>query len=60
MYKETFEKFANAKNDVEIVLYGKQLMDELDEIISCSTKKVLEEKEIGKYSVEDCSELPPP
>lgn len=57
MYTETFEKFKNAKNDVEIVLYGKQLMDELDKIISESSAKVLEEKEIGKYSVEDCCKV---
>lgn len=57
MYTETFEKFKNAKNDVEIVLYGKQLIEELNKIVDCSCDKVLEEKECGKYSVEDCSKV---
>lgn len=58
MFKNTFEKFVeNMNDDVSVVLYGKKLIDELEELIEKSSKNILENKEIGSYRVEDCNKI---
>jgi hypothetical protein len=55
MYTTTFEKFKSAKDNLSVVLYGKQLIEEIEKMIKESSVKLVEEKELGIYNVEDCN-----
>ena len=54
---ESYEKYVNAENDLAKFLFGKQLIEEIENELDSLSKKLLETKEVGKYEVDGCSKL---
>lgn len=57
MITETYSNFRNAENDLEKFLFGKQLIEEIENELESISKTLLETKEVGKYEVDGCSKL---
>lgn len=57
MITETYSNFHNAENDLAKFLFGKQLIEEIENELESISKKLLETKEVGKYEVKGCSKL---
>lgn len=57
MITETYSNFLNAENDLAKFLFGKQLIEEIENELESISKKLLETKEVGKYEIDGCSKL---
>lgn len=57
MITETYSNFHNAENDLAKFLFGKQLIEEIENELESISKKLLETKEVGKYEIDGCSKL---
>ncbi len=57
MITETYVNFHNAENDLVKFLFGKQLIEEIENELESISKALLETREVGKYEVDGCSKL---
>ena len=55
MITETYSNFHDAENDLAKFLFGKQLIEEIENELESISKTLLETKEVGKYEVDGCS-----